>query len=150
GFASIVFFYNNQCDPSGYGEGEIVLGTTNVAVDLSGSGSFAATFPFVKPPGAQGHITALASSGFNFTSEFSQCFPPLSTVPTDFGDAPDSYKTIDSSGGPKHTIINGFHLGSAVDAESDGQPSATALGDGSDEDGVTFQTPLVSGASAIL
>ncbi len=49
----------------------------------------------------------------------------------DFGDAPDSYSTTDSAGGPKHKIDDsGPFLGDddshKPDAESDGQPSADA------------------------
>jgi hypothetical protein len=67
----------------------------------------------------------------------------------DFGDAPDSYGTLDKSGGPKHAP-KGAMLGPGRDKEMDGFPSAGANGDdlndgvdamvdadGDDEDGVT-------------
>ena len=61
----------------------------------------------------------------------------------DFGDAPDSYKTLRASNGPVHGYLKGFGLGTRVDADGDGQPSAFAGGDDStftdDEDGVVFQ-----------
>ena len=39
-------------------------------------------------------------------------------------------------------------LGSAVDSESDGQPSPYANGDADDEDGIVFLDPLVPGETA--
>ena len=67
----------------------------------------------------------------------------------DFGDAPDlsagtatgDYQTLAANGGPRHTI-GGPRLGTGVDPEVDGQPSAMVNGDDTDgtddEDGVTF------------
>lgn len=56
----------------------------------------------------------------------------------DFGDAPDSYSTLEASSGPKHIIDDsGPFLGDNAthmpDAESDGQPTASV--DGDDNDG---------------
>jgi uncharacterized repeat protein (TIGR01451 family) len=56
----------------------------------------------------------------------------------DFGDAPDSYGTTLTNGGPNHRVVAGFSLGATEDSEAQGQPSADALGDGADEDGVTL------------
>jgi hypothetical protein len=53
----------------------------------------------------------------------------------DCGDAPSSYNTLLADQGPCH-ITNGNYLGTAPDAEPNGQPNATATGDGADEDGV--------------
>ncbi|MBW8184253.1 LruC domain-containing protein [Shewanella nanhaiensis] len=71
----------------------------------------------------------------------------------DFGDAPDSYKTLMSSNGARHSIIDNFYLGSGVDNESSGYP--TPLSDDSsdgndDEDGVSFPTGFELGESAII
>jgi len=73
--------------------------------------------------------------------------PDPTVVSVDFGDAPDSYKTLLASDGAKH-IITGPYLGAGVDSETDGQPSSDALGDGSDEDGVSF--PVVLNASSLV
>ena len=59
----------------------------------------------------------------------------------------DSYQS-----GAQHTV-GSLHLGAAIDAEKNGQPSANADGDDDagvpdDEDGVAFTTPLVLGQSA--
>ncbi|MCB0519222.1 MAG: hypothetical protein KDD27_09795, partial [Saprospiraceae bacterium] len=63
----------------------------------------------------------------------------------DYGDLPDAsvggnYSTTAADGGPSHGIITGLHLGTNIDADSDGQPSANGDGDdtdgGDDDDGV--------------
>ena len=72
----------------------------------------------------------------------------------DYGDAPDpSYPVLLANDGARHIIQSGFHLGAAVDPDSDGQPSLTAAGDDlfdfmDDEDGVRFLTSLVPGRFA--
>ena len=68
--------------------------------------------------------------------------------PRDFGDAPGAlYATLSADGGPSH-LIGGPLLGSAVDAEANGQPNAVATGDGADEDGVHFVELLMVGQTA--
>jgi len=63
----------------------------------------------------------------------------------DFGDAPDSYGTLKASGGASHLAYT-LRLGQAVDTETDGHPSADALGDDNagtdDEDGVVSLSDL--------
>jgi IgGFc binding protein/GEVED domain/HYR domain len=79
-------------------------------------------------------------------------------VPTfDFGDAPLPYPTVLNNNGARHAIVANVFLGQRIDAETDGQPNAGANGDdlnpataGSDEDGVTFLTPLIPGQSATI
>lgn len=73
---------------------------------------------------------------------------PVST--TDYGDLPDSYGTsdtdpLDQQDGAFHTILVGAPnpiLGTQIDFEADGQPTADATGDDDavvdDEDGVVF------------
>lgn len=70
----------------------------------------------------------------------------------DFGDAPDpTYPTLRASDGARH-IVGSLRLGSVIDSDADGQPTAVADGDDmdgtDDEDGVTFTTPLVMGLNA--
>ncbi|OVE75624.1 hypothetical protein BVX97_04360, partial [bacterium E08(2017)] len=63
-----------------------------------------------------------------------------SAVQWDFGDLPSIYSTLiqDTPTGPRHKVMGtpNLYLGSTVDTESNGQPSAGADGDGADEDGV--------------
>ncbi|NBC16994.1 MAG: T9SS type A sorting domain-containing protein [Bacteroidetes bacterium] len=75
--------------------------------------------------------------------------------PLDFGDAPEPYPTRSEDGGARHRQPEdgAFHLGPAIDFESDGQPDADALGDdndddGADENGVAFTTVLNAGEAA--
>ncbi|MFL7026426.1 LruC domain-containing protein [Enterovibrio norvegicus] len=71
----------------------------------------------------------------------------------DFGDAPDSYKTLLASNGPRHEINTGFYLGS-VAPDSDGDGFVSPLDDNkaglADEDGVGFVTALEAGKTAIV
>ena len=70
----------------------------------------------------------------------------------DWGDAPNSYKTDRASGGPRHQLGSGLVIGSVVDDEFDGQPSAAADGDDSagtdDEDAFASPIALIAGQPA--
>jgi hypothetical protein len=75
----------------------------------------------------------------------------------DFGDAPEdpapAYPTRAGNLGAAHFIDPAMRLGQLIDADGDGQPNADATGDDqdsalNDEDGVTFNTPLVAGENA--
>jgi hypothetical protein len=65
----------------------------------------------------------------------------------DFGDAPDSYGTTLAANGAQH-LAGALFLGASVDTEADGQPSATANGDGADENGVVLPTTLYARVGA--
>lgn len=65
------FFSVNTCDPSGYGEGETLLGSAAVTTDSSGNTSFAVSFAPVGPP--RRFVTATATDPDGNTSEFSPC-----------------------------------------------------------------------------
>jgi len=75
-------------------------------------------------------------------------------VPTahDFGDAPDSYGTALVNDGPRHVIVDGFHLGSGVDGELNRPYDQGGLADDyewtDDEDGVVFQ--VMNSSSGLL
>jgi len=67
----------------------------------------------------------------------------------DFGDLPDlPYPTLLASNGPSH-IVGGLYLGNLIDAEGDGLPHPSALGDDNnnldDEDGVVLPSFLLPG-----
>lgn len=66
---SVEFFANSECDPSGFGEGEQILGRTVVTTDGNGKAVYQLEFPGETPVGH--YITAI-STGPN-TSEFSPC-----------------------------------------------------------------------------
>ncbi len=78
----------------------------------------------------------------------------------DFGDAPDSpYPTLLSSNGARHVISPNLYLGTGVDPDGNGQPSAQADGDdknitfpgilypSGDEDGVQIAPIVTTGMS---
>ncbi|MDA0989281.1 MAG: GEVED domain-containing protein, partial [Verrucomicrobia bacterium] len=73
----------------------------------------------------------------------------------DFGDARGSLTlsstpTRYSEDGARHLVVPGVHLGELIDSEPDGLPTPAADGDDTDasddEDGVLFETYLLSGA----
>ena len=66
------FFSSVACDaPTGHGEGETFLGSTDVTTDGAGDASFAVTLPVALPAGHS--ITATATDQQDNTSEFSAC-----------------------------------------------------------------------------
>lgn len=63
---------------------------------------------------------------------------PTDAMVYDFGDLPAAYGTTHAQNGARHQT-GALMLGATVQSEPDGQPSADASGDGSEEDGVTQQ-----------
>ena len=71
----------------------------------------------------------------------------LTVMSLDFGNAPDpGYPTLLASDGARHLIVAGIHLGASVGFEPDATPGATPA----DNDGVTFQAPLLAGQTVSL
>ncbi len=77
----------------------------------------------------------------------------------DYGDAPDSYQTTISAGGPSHGVTAGLTIGAEIDRENDGQPNATATGDDvvnpavdqiDDEDGVVVTKTIRAGSTGTI
>ncbi|WP_182866004.1 choice-of-anchor Q domain-containing protein [Stieleria mannarensis] len=71
----------------------------------------------------------------------------------DYGDAPDPlYPTLQSGNGASHVVGGPLYLGDAVDAELDGHPDPTAMGDDlsgiDDDDGVLLPPVLRPGQYA--
>ncbi len=104
-----------------------------------------------------------ASTGGTAVSGEIEDYVVYVTGALDFGDLPDTgtgtgtgnYKTLDSDGGPKHTLLNSLVLGATVDAEANGVSSTLATGDDSagvdDEDGVAIgSVTFVQGQTAIV
>ncbi len=78
---------------------------------------------------------------------------PVTILPPaiDFADAPDTYSTLLASDGPSHLILqDGLVIGTTIDAEADGVPTAGATGDGGDEDGLSGTLSLVEGSDALV
>jgi hypothetical protein len=74
---TIQFFDNATVDPSGYGEGQTFLGSTNVNTDGSGNAAFSYAYTAVS---GQPFITATATDPLGNTSEFSAS-QPMNTPP---------------------------------------------------------------------
>lgn len=72
----------------------------------------------------------------------------------DFGDAPKMYPTLLADNGARHFIDGVTYLGDLIDAEPNGQPTITALGDdlniSDDEDGVTFLNKIRRGKTTTI
>ncbi len=101
------------------------------------------------------------ANGYNYGETEDYFFTPRlhNDIQYDFGDAPDDantsiYPTLHINCGAYHDILNDFKLGGLIDAEINGQPTPDAMGDDNtasdDEDGVTFQTPIIPGQSAVV
>ncbi|MBN1995929.1 T9SS type A sorting domain-containing protein [candidate division KSB1 bacterium] len=70
-------------------------------------------------------------------------------APYDYGDAPESYKTLQKDNGARHKIKDGVFLGKLIDAENDAKADTFALGDDNnnldDEDGIFINADMVLG-----
>ena len=67
---TIQFYVNVMADPSGFGQGQIFLGSIKVKTDTSGNATFTAVFNVAFPPGLK--VSATATDPGGNTSEFSQ------------------------------------------------------------------------------
>ncbi|WP_299018543.1 LruC domain-containing protein [uncultured Photobacterium sp.] len=78
---------------------------------------------------------------------------PVTASNTDFGDAPDSYKTSLVENGPRHFIGPNFFLGSQIDSEGIAAVSPSSddnNGSPNDEDGVSFATNFKQGSDVLI
>ncbi len=135
---------------------------TNETVSLSTSslvtGSNSITATLSPPTGTTGGVkylriivtegtTVPAFSGSSALRGEVEDYPITVNASTlDYGDLPDTgtgkgtgnYQTLNTDSGPSHTATaTTLRLGATVDTEIDGQPNATATGDGADEDGIS-------------
>ncbi len=76
---TIDIYANVSPDPSGYGEGQFWMGSTNVITDASGNASFTAQLPVIHLKGR--HLTATATDASGNTSEFSPAIFAESSIP---------------------------------------------------------------------
>jgi titin len=68
---TLEFFSNTDCNPSGYGEGRVFLGTLAVMTNAAGTAGFKTSLDAVVGPGQ--YLTATATDPNGNTSGFSQC-----------------------------------------------------------------------------
>jgi hypothetical protein len=69
---TIQLFSNASCDASGYGEGEVFLGSAATTTDALGRSQFSISVPQVPP---DRRVTGTATDALGNTSEFSACSP---------------------------------------------------------------------------
>lgn len=115
------------------------------------SGSYAGTnLTFCDSNGPGNHFDLIGGPGPNlYTINCTKisCCPCLNC---DFGDLPDTgigtstnnFESLQDHFGPSHIVNSQLTIGATIDIELDGQPSANANGDGSDEDGFNFPNNL--------
>ncbi|WP_064604611.1 LruC domain-containing protein [Photobacterium sp. J15] len=78
---------------------------------------------------------------------------PVIASNTDFGDAPDSYKTSLEENGPRHFVGPNFYFGAKVDTEGEAAVfpnSDDNTGSDNDEDGVSFATDFKQGSDVLI
>jgi hypothetical protein len=120
------FFSNAACDPSGFGQGQTFLGSTNVSTDASGNVSYSTTVPGVVP--ASAGVAATATDPTDNTSEFSPCFlpptGPVTPTPNPTTPTPTTSVTPIQPGGPPLGLAPHLAL-SIAKAQKDGSIALT-------------------------
>jgi parallel beta-helix repeat protein len=105
-------YLSDSCDPSGYGEGQAHLGSTEATTDASGVAAFAASFPVNVTAGQA--VTATATDSTGNTSEFSLCHEV--NAPGSFRFISASFAADESKGAASVTVTR--TLGTAGGAAS--------------------------------
>jgi subtilisin family serine protease len=114
-------------------------GTHRVTVLTTGT-SYVPTVP------SSGVRTVVLNNGQTLTGIL---FGLENLADSDWGDLPDSYSTLDGSNGPRHFIQQHFRLGANISGEVNGQPSAGANTDTSDDGVVVVGGTLVAGVNTL-
>jgi uncharacterized repeat protein (TIGR01451 family) len=135
----VQFFGNTDADPSGFGEGETLLGSVSVPTDSSGNGSF--NMPFV---GAPNFVSATATDASGNTSEFSRAVP-TATLPAELSVALSAApKPVTAGTDLTYTLtVHTAGPGDAIDVSvSDPLPAGTSFVSASN--GGTFSNGTVT------
>ncbi len=90
-------------------------------------------------------VPTVTGSPQGTTAAYLDANDALACAAVDFGDAPDSYETLDGSFGAFHRIVTGLMLGNLADNELDGQPSTAATDD--DDDSVDDTVADLAGST---
>lgn len=133
------FFSNSECDPSGFGEGETLVGSTNLTTDAGGDAGFSVTLPVVISAGL--FITSTATDEDGNTSEFSQCaavreegFSILCALAPSFatnlvGTSHTVTATVLSNGLPANGVTVNFFVASGPNVGENGSDVTDANGE---------------------
>jgi hypothetical protein len=145
--------WNSATEPStvtasngSYAFANIAAGLYRVDVVIPNEGTPAAAWVITTP--AVGYRDVQLGPGGNATGI---SFGLLNRASDDWGNLPDSFHTTAASNGPHHLVVQGFQLGTSVDGEVDGIPTANASGS-SDNDGVQVTSNggiLVTGTNTL-
>ena len=136
-------FYTDNSNGDNRG-GNATVATTNANLELDG---YTNTLyqPIAVIPGQSYHVKIAVADSADRVYDSAAFIHPIFSNGTftgfDFGDAPNSYRTLTSNGGASHGIDTAIFLGNVVpDSEITGLPGAGADGDDldgvDDEDGV--------------
>ncbi|MDA8020386.1 MAG: GEVED domain-containing protein [Thermoanaerobaculia bacterium] len=130
---------------------DVALGLTVADAGMSATADLRDSDGVTPASAGPGSLGTLPRIGFRTQAGVNKHDLDLGLIPGDLGDAPSSYGTA-GVGAAEHTILPGFHLGSTVDSEGDGQPSAGADGDDTtgtpdDEDGIAFAGGMAMAAA---
>jgi|GEM_PF-6555099 len=107
-------------------------------------------YKFINATGASPTVVTFSTSSTSGQNDGARCADAQAPVIADYGDAPDSYGTYASSGGPVHLLsspnpaLAQVYLGDSVSIDPDGQPSDSANLDY--DDGIASFPPIVGGS----
>lgn len=155
GSLSNAAFYSDNSNGNTTG-GNATVATTNANLEMDG---FTNTLfqPINVVAGQTYHVKIAVADSADRTYDSAAFIHPLFSTSAfsgfDYGDAPDSYGTLTSNGGPNHGVDNTIFMGAATpDSEITGLPSVNADGDDldnvDDEDGVSSFPVLLSNATS--
>ena len=151
---TLQFFSSQQCDPSGFGEGEVFLGSAVVTTDGSCNAIFSVTLPVAVPNGS--FITSTATDSalpLGNTSEFSACLvvgqPNATPSPTRTGTPPTATRTA-TTALPTSTRTGTVVATSTVIASPTATNSATPLPPTATSTGAATATATPNSTSTAL
>jgi hypothetical protein len=112
-------YANTLCDPSGYGDAELYIGSISVATDANGYAPFTAT---VAPRQGRPYLTAMATDSLGNSSELSLCLLSINTpvgsevvvMPLDSSEASPVTLTFDSVSTEGNTWLELSDSGPAI------------------------------------
>lgn len=123
---TVRLFDSPSCDPSGFGEGRVDLGTTSVATNGAGSGSFSVDLNYAAQLGSA--ISATATDAAGNTSEFSACQTVTTSGPMLSSLSPNSVQACTSCADVPFDL-HGQRFDTASVVEWDGNALATTVRD---------------------